>query len=127
MSYITTVEILNISFEQGTPFDLVFTWTDLNGNPIDITGYKAQLLVATDLIYKTPIILFSSESGGAPNTTVTLGGTAGTIQVQAPDFVTAAMTFETAVYSLIVQSPTGVNTKLLEGTVVVLPGLSWEN
>ena len=121
----TAVEILNITFEQGTSFDMVYTWTDANGNPIDLTGYQAKLIVATDLINKTQILLFSSGDDGTPNTSITLGGAAGTVEVQAEASATTAMTFSTGVYALIVQDGSGTTTKLLEGAIGLNLGLSW--
>lgn len=119
------VDVANIAFEQGTPFELVYTWTDENDNPINVTGYTAQLIVATDLVNKTQILIFDSAGGGTANTTLTLGGTAGTFQATATAAATTAMTFITGVYALIAQSAGGVQTKLLEGQCVVNPGLSW--
>lgn len=119
------VDRVNIAFEQGAPFDLVYTWTDENDNPIDVTGYTAQIIVATDLVNKTQILLFDSVSGGTANTTLTLGGAAGTFEATATAAATTAMTFITGVYALIAESPSGVIQKLLEGQVVVNPGLSW--
>jgi hypothetical protein len=115
----------NIVFEQGTPFSLVYTWTDSNGNPINLTGYSARLHVATDLTNKTSIILFTTGTGATAGTSLTLGGSSGVVTATATDVATTAMTFQTAVYALFVQSPGGVTTKLLEGDVVVNAGLSW--
>ncbi len=120
------VDIANIAFEQGTPFELVYTWTQTGTDiPVDVTGYTAQLIVATDLVNKTQILLFDSAGGGTANTTLTIGNAAGTFTVTATAAATSAMTFVTGVYALIAESPSGVIQKLLEGQVVVNPGLSW--
>jgi hypothetical protein len=119
------VENYPIVFEQGTPFQLVFTWTDSNNNPVDLTGYSARLHVVTDLVNRVPLLLFTTGSGATPNTSIVTGNTAGTVTVGATDAATTAMNFDTGYYSLLVQSPGGVVTKLLEGNVTVAAGLSW--
>jgi hypothetical protein len=121
----SVVDTANIAFEQGAPFELVYTWTDDNGNPFNVTGYTAQFIVATDLINKTQILLVDSAGGGAANTSLAVGTTDGTFTVQATAAATTAMTFINGVYALIVQSSGSAISKLLEGQVVVTPGLSW--
>ena len=121
----SVVDAANIAFEQGAPFELVYTWTDDNGNPLNVTGYTAQFVVATDLVNKTQILLVDSAGGGVENTSLTVGTTDGTFTVQAAAAATTAMTFIRGFYALIVQSPGDVVSKLLEGQVVVTPGLSW--
>lgn len=124
----TSVETLNIAFEQGTSFDLVYTWTGPdNVTPVNVTGYTAKMIVVSDYVNKTPLVLFNSAGGGTSNTSVTLGGAAGTVEVQATDAATAAMTWITGVYALIVQSPGGLDTKLLRGQCVVNPGLKFSD
>lgn len=121
-----TVENYPIVFEQGTPFQLVYTWTSgPNNTPVDLTGYSAKLHVVTDLVNKVPILLFTTGAGGTANTSIVTGGTAGTVTVTATDVATTAMMFDTGYYSLFVQSAGGNPTKLLEGKVTVMAGLSW--
>lgn len=121
----SAVQVEPIIFEQGTPFSLVFTWTDGSNNPINLTGYSAKMHVVTDLINKVPILLFTTGNGGTANTSIVLGGSAGTVTVTATDAATAAMNFDTGYYSLFVQSSSGANTKLMEGNVTVSLGLSY--
>lgn len=118
-------EVYPITFEQGTPFQLVYTWTDNNGNPVDVTGYSAKLKVVTDLINKVQILNFVSSGSGTPNTSIVLGGAAGTVTVNATAAATGAMNFDTGYYALLVESAGAEITKLLEGTVTVGLGLSW--
>lgn len=113
-----------ITFEQGTPFQYVYTWQN-NGTPVDLTGYTGKLHIVTDLVNKVPIITVTSDGTTAPNTSLVLGGTAGTVTINLTDAATAAMDYDTAYYSLLVQSPDGVNSKLMEGTVTVALGLSY--
>lgn len=118
------VEVYPIVFEQGTPFQLVYTWT-INGTPVDLTGYSAKMHVVTDLINKVQILEFDSGGGGTPNTSIALGGSAGTVTVNATSTATAAMTFDTGYYSLFVKPSSGDVTKLLEGTVTVSLGIGY--
>ncbi len=192
-------QTMNIVFEQGTPFDYVYT------APISLSGYTAHLHVVTDYVSRTPLLFFTSFSplaitnATAATTTITATvnstaslfvgqqlnivgitgfttnnpngsyavasvingssftyvasmaptGTYGaggliteneelpafpgaslsisgsTVEITATAEATAAMVFITGVYALSVRSSSGVDTKLLEGDVMVLPGLSY--
>lgn len=113
-----------ITFEQGTPFQYTYTWQS-GGVPNDLTGYTAKMHIVIDLVNKVPIITITSDGSTAPNTSITLGGTAGTATINLTDAATTAMTYDTGYYALLVQSPGGVNYKLMEGTVTVSLGLSY--
>jgi hypothetical protein len=120
---VTTYPII---FEQGTPFQYVYTW-ETNNVVNDLTGYSAKMIVVTDLVNKVPIITITSDDTTAPNTSLVLGGTAGTVTINLTDAATTAMNFDTGYYALLVQSPESVNSKLMEGTVTVALGLSWND
>jgi hypothetical protein len=121
---IDVVTTYPIIFEQGTPFQYVYTW-ETNNVPNDLTGYSAKMIIATDLVNKVPILTITSDDTTAPNTSLTLGGVAGTVTINLTDAATTAMNFDTAYYALLVQSSEEVNYKLMEGTVTVSLGLSW--
>jgi hypothetical protein len=121
----TPVTLMNIAFEQGSSYDYVYTWLDSNNNPVNLTGYSARLHVVTDLINKSPILTITNDGTTAPNTSLILGGAAGTIEITATAAATTAMTYFTGKYALLVESGSGVITKLMEGSVVVNAGISW--
>lgn len=115
----------NFVIEQGATWNLQLTWTDdIIGNPFDLTEYTAHMQVrnaapltesGTDLLY-----LDMTTVDGA----ITLGGTAGTVLLYLSAAQTQALTFTSAVYDLHLTSGTGEVTKLLEGTVTVIPGIT---
>jgi hypothetical protein len=121
---IDVVTTYPITFEQGTPYQYTYIWST-NGSVNDLTGYTARMHIVTDLVNKVPILTLTSDGTTAPNTSITLGGTAGTVTVNLTDAATAAMNYDTGYYALLVQSPGGVNYKLMEGTVTVALGLSY--
>jgi hypothetical protein len=120
----TSVAHYDISVEQGADYSLVVTYLDPDGNPVDLTGYAAKLRVVTDAVSETPLLLFATTSGDA-GTTVTLGGAAGTITIEATAAYTAAIDWDTAIYTLLVKSPGGEVTKLLKGAFEVNGGVTW--
>ena len=115
----------SLTLEQGSPFSLDLVWNSPSGTPVDLTGYSAELVMATDLVNKTPLVLFTTGSGATPDTSLTLGGPAGTISVSASAQATSSMGFASGVYALLVQDSSSVITKLLEGYVALSYGLSW--
>lgn len=115
----------SLSLEQGAPFSLSLVWNSPAGTPIDLTGYSAELLMATDLVNKTPLVLFTTGSGGASNTSLTLGGASGSISAYASAQATSDMVFASGVYALMVQDSSNNITKLMEGYVTLSYGLSW--
>lgn len=66
---------VDIHLIDGTVFNETFTYTDSNDNPINLTGYTAEFEV-------TNFDSGASVLTGDENDIVTLGGTAGTVQVQ---------------------------------------------
>lgn len=104
---------LNIVIEQGTTFNPVFTYSDENNTPIDLTGYDARMQIRSSKTASTTIDDLTVGDG------ITLGGAAGTITLLISDTDTAAFTFKNAVYDLELISGSGVVTRLLEGSVTL--------
>jgi hypothetical protein len=59
---------------QGQTFDAQLAFEDASGNPIDLTGYSAQMMLRNDVTDATPI-----ETWGTATGEIVLGGTAGTL------------------------------------------------
>jgi hypothetical protein len=107
----------NMSCWQGASFDYTFTWQETAGTvttPVNLTGYSARMQVRRT--YDSTAVALSLVSG----TGITLGGTAGTIILEANPTTTAAIPAGQYVYDLeMVQS--GAVTRLLQGTFIVDP------
>jgi hypothetical protein len=103
---------------QGASFDYTFTWTVTNGTvvtPVDLSNYSARMQVRRT--YDSTAVALSLVSG----TGITLGGTAGTIILEANPTTTAAIPSGQYVYDLEMVSATGNVTRLVEGTFIVDP------
>lgn len=111
-----------IVMEKGSQFTLDLVWQDSSGNPINLTGYNAKFEVFQDPNYYTPVIKASTLTDGTANTTLTLGGAAGTISVVVDVGALALLTDgQRTIYGLTLLSSGGVYTRLFEGSVTLKP------
>lgn len=100
--------------DQGSTFTLQVTWLDSTGAAVDLTGRTARLSVRPSLESSTVTASLTTENGG-----ITLGGTAGTVDLLLSATASAAITAGTYVYDLeIVNGGTTVD-KLIKGNFVV--------
>lgn len=96
------------AIDCGATYQCTVTWTDSNGNPINLTGYTARMK-------------FKNKHGGTTlasltdSSGLTLGGALGTIAIAIPDETTATMS-GSGVYDLELESAGGVVTRVLEGS-----------
>ncbi len=96
--------------QDYTPNTGLVTWFA----PTDLTGYSARMHIREDIDDVTAIDELTSVGGE-----ITLSTTDGRITVTIADDVTAAYTFDEAVYDLEVEDGSGVTTRLLYGTVTL--------
>ena len=115
--------IYNLLILQYATYAMTFVWSTqvfggavLSNNPVDLTGYTAVLQIRPYVLSAT---LLYDASGD-----IVLGGPAGTIALTIPDTVTGGFTWSAGVYDLLLISPQGVGTRLVEGGVTVVPGVS---
>ena len=108
----------NLLLEQRATFRLVLTWKDAKLFPINLTGYSARLQIR---LTPTSAVLFEASSA---NGKIVLGGAMGLITVTITDEETSALTFTNAVYDLKLGAPDGSAIRLLQGTVVLSPGVT---
>jgi len=106
--------VLDIVIEQGATFNPLLTWRDSEQTPIDLSGYTARLQVRK--FYNSPSVILelTTENGG-----ITLGGSAGTIQLYMSDTDTSQLALLNGVYDLEVESATGIVYRVLQGSVLV--------
>ena len=105
---------LNLNCYQGANFDYSLTWT-LNGTAVNLTGYSARMQVRTTYDASTAVLSLTAGTG------ITLGGTAGSILLEADAEQTAAIDDGQYVYDLELVTSGGYVTRLLEGNFVVDP------
>ncbi len=114
---------LNLTMYQGASWDYTLTWTTTAGSvttPVDLTGYSARMQVRETQSSTATILSLTSGSG------ITLGGTAGTILLEASATTTAGIaTSQTPqnqfVYDLELVSGAGYVTRLVEGNFLIDP------
>jgi hypothetical protein len=108
---------LNLNCYQGATFDYELTWTAA-GSAVDLTDYTARMQVRPSYDSTQVIVSLASGSG------ITLGGTAGTIEL----FLSAEDTAELDgtpstqfLYDLELESSSGNVTRLVEGSFFIYP------
>lgn len=114
-----------LALESGTTFSLVLTWENPDGTPVDLTGYSARMHVVDNLSNKAPLLSFDSVSGGGTGTSLVVGTTDGTLAIGLTATASAAQPWTEGVYSILVRSPSGTITPLLEGPILLNPGIGW--
>lgn len=106
---------LNLTFSQGATWKLSLTYTNSQGSPIDLTNYTARMQARVS--YDSTAVALNLTNG----TGITLGGTAGTVNLLVPASTTAAIGAAQYVYDMELVSNSGEVTRLIEGTLVVTP------
>ena len=102
---------LDLDCYQGASFDYTLTWK-MNGTAVNLTGYSARMQVRQTADATATVLSISNGSG------ITLGGTAGTVLLEASATTTAALTAGQYVYDLELVSGSYV-TRLVEGNFVI--------
>lgn len=103
----------DITCEQGATFNLVLTWRNPDQSPVDNTGYTAKMQVRASKADADAVLTLQTGSG------ITLGGTSGTVTLNASAATTGALTSGTYVYDLELTSGGGNVTRLVEGAFTV--------
>jgi len=109
-----TPGLVNFVCPQGSTFSRTLTYT-LDALPVDLTGYSSRLQVREAYYSDSPIVSLVSGSG------ITMGGSAGTINILISASVTSEFPTGTHVYDLEIVSPSDFVDRLIEGTFSVTP------
>lgn len=92
---------VNIAIKKGSTYEHVYTYTDENGTPIDITGWTARMQIRVTIDAATYI--YQALSGGD----LSIGGVTGEVALSIPEEITAAFTFNAGVYDIELVKPNG--------------------
>jgi hypothetical protein len=111
-----TPGLVNFVCPQGSTFRRTITYK-IEEVPVDLSGYSARLQVRKAHYSDDVIVAISSGSIGG----ITLGGSAGTIDILINAEVTAGFPSGTHVYDLEVISSSQYVDRLIEGNFVVTP------
>lgn len=101
----------DIEIEQGANFILSLVWNQSNGSPVDLTNYTARMQVRKSKGSATAELDISTSDY------ITLGDALGTIDINVPAAVTAALNFTSGVYDLELVAGNGNVYRFLEGCV----------
>jgi hypothetical protein len=107
--------IVNLTFAQGSTWKLSLTYTNGDGLPIDLTNYSARMQARSSYDSATAALSLANGTG------ITLGGTAGTVDLLVDADDSAAIDSGTYVYDLEVESQSGEVVKIIAGGLTVLP------
>lgn len=102
--------ILDLRIYRGDTYQLSITYQDSDGNPIDLTGYKARAMWRTARDAEDTLITIDETSG------ITLGGAAGTADIVLTPAQTNTLTLA-SVWDFEFQDPSAVFTTILTGNV----------
>jgi hypothetical protein len=105
---------VNFLCPQGSTFLKTITYK-IDDVPVDLSGYSSRLQVRKTHYTNDLIVNLTSASG------ITLGGSAGTIELLISDETTATFPAGTWVYDLEVESSSGITDRLIEGNFIVTP------
>lgn len=105
-----------LTIDQGATLDRLITWTNAAGTPYDLSGWTARMQIRDkpggSSLYQT---LTTDDS------TIVLGGAAGTIRLVLAAATTSAWTWQTGHYDLELTNPDGAVTRLLQGKATLSP------
>jgi hypothetical protein len=104
----------NTTCPQGATYDIQFTYK-INKFPVNLTGYSARMQVRES--YSSPNTLVSLSTGSG----ITLGESAGTINILISAVETAAFTPNTYIYDIELVSPNQSVIRIVEGSFIVTP------
>jgi len=104
----------HITCDQGATLKRTLTWTNQARVAYNLTGYTARMQVRETATASSIILELTTA-----NNRITLGGTAGTINILVAANVTAALTPGLYVYDLELVSGGGEVTRLIEGNFKV--------
>jgi hypothetical protein len=97
----------NITAYQGATYDLSLSWS-IGGTAVNLTNYTAAMQVRTSYDSTTPVLSLTNGSG------ITLGGTAGTIDISVSATTMGAIVAGQYLYDLELNSGSAV-TRLVQG------------
>ena len=109
----------SFSIEQGASFTKTFTVKQPDGSPLNLAAYKVRMMARASYDDAAPIITLSTIEPPGGITISNPGG--GQFQVVMSAAFTAALKFSRIMYDLEIESGEGLVTRLLEGTVTLLP------
>lgn len=107
--------VSNLLIYQGSDFNIDFTVENDNGTPFNLTGYSVACLIKKH---------YTSSTSTTVTAAILSPATAGQVQLYLGNTVTAGMKSGRYVYDVVITSASGIKSRVLEGTVSVLEGVT---
>jgi hypothetical protein len=105
---------VNIVVDRNANFDVTFFITNKDGTPLNMVGYTGEAAFKKSYNATTSV----------PVSLVFVNRTAGEIGLSMTAAETAALDRRRYVYDILLTSPQGYKTRVIEGIVEVTPGVS---
>jgi hypothetical protein len=105
----------NFEIEQGTTVVKVLQYTDSSGNPIPLTGYVARMQMRPTV---GSLIKYLDLGTVGPLTGIVITAATGIITITISAALSATIPTD-GVYDLEIESPAGVVTRLLQGSITI--------
>jgi len=109
--------VIDLIIYQGASFKQ--SWEIIqkdSGNPIDLTGYSANMQVRGKISDESPILDLSTENSGI---TIDITNDTTTLSLYAPASLTTAIVASKGVYDLELKDPSGDIYRLMQGSVSI--------
>ena len=107
--------VSNLLIYQGADFVIDFSVENDNGTEFNLTGYSAACKIKKH---------YTSSTSVTCTTAIFTPATAGRIQLSLSAAQTTAMKSGRYVYDVVITASSGLKTRVLEGTVSVLEGVT---
>ena len=107
--------VSNLLIYQGSDFNIDFSVENDNGTEFDLTGYTVASMIKKH---------YTSSSSVTVTAAIMTTVTAGRVQLSLNAVQTTAMKSGRYVYDVVITSASGLKTRVLEGTVSVLEGVT---
>ena len=103
----------NIVIDQGSNFFEIFQSTESNGNSSNLAGYTASASLRKHFEAKT-----------STNFSVSITGSTGEVSIAMTSGKTSSLTHGRYFYDVVLTSPTGTKSRLVEGMATVTPSIT---
>ena len=107
--------VSNLLIYQGSDFIIDFTVENDNGTDFNLTGYSAACLIKKH---------YTSSTSQTVTAAILSPPTSGRIQLSLTNSQTTAMKSGRYVYDVVITSDTGIKSRVLEGSVSILEGVT---
>lgn len=107
--------VTNLVVYQGSDFQTTFFVTNDNGSAFDLTGYIGESLIKKH---------YTSGTSTSMSVNVNPPENTGSVTLALSNVVTSAMTPGRYVYDVVVTSPFGFKSRVLEGVLTVVEGVT---